>query len=126
MPWAQEGAPANADVVAERDETTERVLDFYRRAIVHADATIDALALEAPGSVPWWPPEHRQVTLHQILGHVVDETARHAGHADIVRELIDGSVGLAPDDDNLPTTDSQWWREHLARVDAIAQNFRAT
>ena len=44
--------------------------------------------------VPHWPPERRDVTLHTILVHMMAETNRHAGHADIVRETIDSSVGL--------------------------------
>ncbi len=47
------------------------------------------------GHVPWWPEEHSAVTLHQILVHMIAETHRHAGHADIVRELVDGAVGTA-------------------------------
>jgi hypothetical protein len=43
--------------------------------------------------VPWWPADRRNVTLHGVLVHVIAETHRHAGHADIIRELIDGSVG---------------------------------
>ena len=55
-------------------------------------ATIEALTLDSPGRVPWWwPPERQQVTLQQIMVHVTVEIARHAGHADIVRELIDGA-----------------------------------
>ena len=42
-------------------------------------------------SVPWWPEERRETTLHRLLVHVIAETNRHAGHADILRELIDGS-----------------------------------
>jgi Protein of unknown function (DUF664) len=53
-----------------------------------------ALALDAVGEVPWWPKERREVTLHRILVHMIAETHRHADHADIVRELNDGAVGL--------------------------------
>ncbi len=59
----------------------------------HSDTTIDTLAPEAVGHVPWWPEEHSEVTLHRILVHMIAETDRHAGHADIVRELIDGAAG---------------------------------
>ena len=52
--------------------------------------------------MPWWHPDRRAVTLHQILVHVIAETHRHAGHADIVRELIDGASGLRAGNDNLP------------------------
>ena len=53
-----------------------------------------AAAGRRPGA--WWPPEHRETTLHRILVHLIAETERHAGHADLVRELIDGSAGCGP------------------------------
>lgn len=49
------------------------------------------------------------------------ETNRHAGHADIVRELIDGAAGLQPDDDNLRARDPQWWQNHHSEVERVAQ-----
>ena len=96
----------------------------YRRAWAHSDATIDALDLESLGRVPWWPPDRNEVSLHRILIHVATETHRHAGHADIVRELIDGSAGLRPANDNLPDGDTQWWADYRARVEQAAANFR--
>jgi hypothetical protein len=68
--------------------------------------------------VPWWRPERREVTLHQILVHLIDETARHAGHADILRELIDGRAGN--DDGNIPGPDEIDWVSYRARVEAAA------
>jgi hypothetical protein len=56
----------------------------------------------------WCDEENRQVTLHQILVHVATETHRHAGHADIVRELIDGAVGLRLGNDNMAPGDEAW------------------
>ena len=61
------------------------------------------------------------MTLHQILVHVVAETNRHAGHADIVRELIDGTAGLQADDDNLRATDQAWWENYRNQLERIAQ-----
>src|ERR687885_58644 len=57
--------------------------------------------LDAPGEVPWWRPNGR-VTVHRVAVHVVAEVARHAGHADILRELVDGAAGMRPGDSNLP------------------------
>ena len=68
-----------------------------------------ALALDTIGRVPWWPDERSEVTLHRILVHMIAETDRHAGHADIVRELIDGAAGLRADNDNMATGDPAWW-----------------
>jgi len=71
--------------------------------------------------VPWWPPDRNEVTLHRILVHMTAETNRHAGHADIVRELIDGAVGWRDVNDNLPPVDRAWWEEHHARVEDAAR-----
>ena len=93
LPWYAADAEPNADMWAAADETREQIVGLYRRAWAHTDATIDALPLDAAGQVPHWPDERADVTLHQILIHVISETHRHAGHADVVRELIDGTVG---------------------------------
>ncbi len=57
---------------------------------------IGALPLDAIGHVPHWPAERNEVTLHQMIVRVIADSQRHAGHADIVRELIDGTAGLDP------------------------------
>jgi hypothetical protein len=61
------------------------------------------------------------VTLHLILLHVIAETNRHAGHADIVRELIDGAVGHRVDNTNVPDFDAAWWQAYRDRVEAAAR-----
>ena len=111
----------NADLVAEPDESRESITSLYRRVWSHSDATIGELPLDAVGEVPWWPPDRNQVRLHQILVHMTAETHRHAGHADIVRELIDGSMGLRADNPNLPEGDESWWAAHRDRVEAAAR-----
>lgn len=122
-PWFDDAAEANADMWATAEETREEIVELYRRAWVHADATIDALSLDDVGVVPWWPAERRQVTLHLVLVHVTAETHRHAGHADIVRELIDGTVGLRRDNTNLPDVDEAWWSDYFDRLEATARRF---
>lgn len=121
MPWLDEGAEPNADMWATPDESREDIVSLYRRAWAHADATIEALPLDAAGTVPWWPEDHREVTLHTILVHVVAETNRHAGHADIVRELIDGTVGLRAGNDNMAPGDATWWEGYRSRVERAAR-----
>src|SRR4029078_12116817 len=81
----------NADMWATAEESLGDILALYRRAWAVTDATVAELPLDAPGSVPGWDSARRAVTLLQILTHVIAETHRHAGHADIVRELIDGA-----------------------------------
>ena len=124
FPWLDDDAEPNADLWATADETREQVVAQYRRVWVHADATIEVLPLDAPGRVPWWAPERNQVTLHQILVHVISDLQRHAGHADIVRELIDGAVGMRAGNDNLPAVDQAWWQNYRNRVQAAAESGR--
>ncbi|MET8202859.1 DinB family protein [Micromonospora taraxaci] len=118
LPYVGDGAAPNADMWASAVETREEIVDLYRRAMAHADTTIEALALDEVGRVPWWGDT--AVTLHHVLVHVVAETQRHAGHADIVRELVDGTAGLLPSNDNLPLVDESWWLGHRQRVEQAA------
>ncbi|MEU8179252.1 DinB family protein [Micromonospora sp. NPDC049047] len=118
LPWLGDGAEPNADLWASADETRDEIVRLYRRAMAHADATIEALALDQVGRVPWWGES--AVTLHHVLVHVIAETQRHAGHADIVRDLIDGAAGLLSSNDNLPPVDESWWLEYRQRVEPAA------
>jgi hypothetical protein len=78
---------------------------------------------DRPFDEPWWAEGRRDVTLHRILVHVLGETGRHAGHADIVRELIDGSAGLRGDSADLPEQDDAWWAAYRQRLEDIARTF---
>jgi hypothetical protein len=69
--------------------------------------------------------EDGAVTLLRILVHVTAETQRHAGHADNVRELIDGTTGLLKGNDNLPAVDQAWWRDYHDRVEQAARSTAA-
>jgi uncharacterized damage-inducible protein DinB len=109
LPWVAADAAPNADMWATAAESRDYIIGLYHRAWAHADATIEALALEATGHVPWWPDGRGEVTLHHVLVHVITETNRHAGHADIVRELIDGAAGLRDGDDCMAPGDQAWW-----------------
>ncbi|PUB21586.1 uncharacterized protein DUF664 [Promicromonospora sp. AC04] len=82
-----------SDLWVTEPESREQIVDFYRRAWEHADATINELPIDAPGHVPWWPRPH--VKLFGIMVHVLNDTTRHAGHADILREQLDGQTGVA-------------------------------
>ncbi len=119
LPWFAADAEVNADMWATADETREEIVDLHHYSAAHSDATIEALPIDAPGVVPWWRPGNRDVTLHRILVHVTAETARHAGHADIVRELIDGSAGNQ--DGNLPDLDATAWDAYRSRIQQAAE-----
>jgi uncharacterized damage-inducible protein DinB len=121
LPWLADNAEPNADMWATAEESWEQIVGLYHRVWAHSDATIDALALDAIGHVPWWPPDRSTVTLHRILVHMIAETDRHAGHADIVRELIDGAVGLRKGNDNMPRVDQAWWESYRNRLERTAQ-----
>jgi hypothetical protein len=125
LPWFSADAEPNADMWATAEESREHIVALYRRVWAHSDATITALPLDAIGHVPWWPPDRSEVTLHRILIHMIAETDRHAGHADIVRELIDGTAGLRPDNDNLPNLDEASWTSYRDRLEAVAQEAAA-
>lgn len=114
-----EDADDNADMWASEDESVEDVLELYRWARELTDQTIETHDLDDPGRVPWWG-ERGDVSLHLVLLHVVAETNRHLGHADLVRELVDGSVGLRRGVGNLPDRDEAWWRAYRERLEQVA------
>ena len=97
-------------------ESRADVIDGYHRACRHADATIEALQIDAPGFVPWWPRPH--VKLFNVMVHVLTETNRHTGHADILREQIDGATGDRPVTSPEQEPD---WEAHRARVEKAAR-----
>ncbi|MEU6814315.1 DinB family protein [Streptomyces sp. NPDC046860] len=124
LPWLAEGAEPNADMWATAEESRADIVGLYRRAWAHADATVEALPLTAVGRVPWWPDGQDEVTLHHAVVRVLGDTQRHAGHADIVRELMDGAAGLRSGHTALPSRDPAWWAEHRARVERAAREAR--
>lgn len=121
LPWISADAEPNADMWATPDESRAEIVALYERSGQLADETIAALPLDAPGRVPWWG-DHGAVTLHRIVVHMIAESQRHAGQADIVRELIDGEAGLMPGNGNLPDGDTAWWRDYRDRVEEAARS----
>ncbi|KOY54230.1 DinB family protein [Streptomyces sp. XY332] len=117
--WITGDAEPNSDLWARPDETREQIVGLYRRVWDHSDETIDALALDAVGRVPWGA--RSEVTLHRTLVHLIAETDRHAGHADIVRELIDATVGLRVGSHSVAPGDAAYWENHRARLERAAK-----
>ncbi|GAA1073109.1 DinB family protein [Kitasatospora arboriphila] len=117
--WIAGRAEPNADLWATAQESREEIVGLYRRVWAHSDETIRSLPLDATGRVGWG--RRAEVTLHRILVHAIAETDRHAGHADIVRELVDGGRGLRAQDGNLPEGDDAWWKGHRDRVEQAAR-----
>jgi len=124
LPWLEVGAEPNADMWATADESRAEIVGLYRRVWAHSDVTLDTLALDALGHVPWWPEDRSEVTLHTILIHMIAETDRHAGHADIIRELIDGAAGLRDGHDNMASGDPAWWENYRDRLERVAREAR--
>jgi uncharacterized damage-inducible protein DinB len=120
MPWLDEPAEPNADMWATAEESPDQIIELYRRVQAMADTNIADLPLDAAAQVPWWNPP--DTTLHRLLVHMIAETARHAGHMDILRETVDGRRGLLTARPNLPDVDEAWWRSYVARLRDIAKN----
>lgn len=110
-----------ADWYARADETKDGLIGLYRRVATFADQTIEQLPLDAPGQVPWWRPGGQDVTLHRIIIHVTCDLARHAGHADILREQHDAAVGLARGNTNIPPDYD--WPAYVSRLTKLAESF---
>ena len=83
-----DGDPAT-DVAT--DGSTESVLQAYRDAIADSDVAIERAG--DPNTRVARPVDGEHLTLRWVLAHMTSETARHAGHADILREQIDGTTG---------------------------------
>lgn len=80
------------DMTIAPDETTEQILAFYARARAAADRAIEETGLDETGT-SW---NGNTVSMRWVLIHMLEDVVRHAGHMDIVRELIDGSAGSHP------------------------------
>ncbi|WP_176968846.1 DinB family protein [Amycolatopsis xylanica] len=103
------------DMWATEDESREDIIGRYQRVCAHSDATIAALAIDAPGHVPWWP--RPDVKLFNVMVHILTETNRHAGHADILREHLDGAIAT----NTRPEQDATYWAARRAEIERAAQ-----
>ena len=110
-----------ADLVdhwATEQETREGILALYRRVWAHSDATIEALRLDDRGFVPWWDEE---VPLFNVMAARLVDAVRHAGQADILRELLDGAVGFDVGSPPLHGRDTADWEARYTLVDNAAR-----
>lgn len=108
-------ADPQADWWVPAEVSTAEVVELYRSVWAFSDAAIADLPLDATGAVPWWPEARREVSLQRIVVHVISDTTRHAGHADILRELIDGAAGLKVSATNMPDVDWSAYVDRLTR-----------
>ncbi|MEV0272590.1 DinB family protein [Hamadaea sp. NPDC050747] len=113
--WNEAGAWENEHWAA-ADETRADILALHRAVCEHVDATIDALPINAPGHVPWWPSP--EVKLFNVMVHSLNDTTRHAGHADILREQLDGRTGTTAEYEQ--PIDAAARKAYWAKVDQAA------
>ncbi len=96
LPWPRDDARADSPWDGNGHEVAD-VLAFYRDQCERTDAVLAGLDLGAvPTHVPRADLPTDLGTVREVVLHLVEETARHAGHLDIARELLDGRTGLGP------------------------------
>lgn len=110
--WFRDDPSTEIDMWAAPDESRGYIEGVYRQAWAHADATVGELDLDSPGYVAHWADGGRETTLGVLLIRMVAETSQHAGHADILREQLDGAS-------------SAFWEERRVQVQAAADVFRS-
>lgn len=123
LPHLRADADRISDFYATAEESADEVIQTYREAIAASRQTCEELELDAVARLPWRP---EPMTLEHVLLHVAVETARHAGHADIVREQVDGMAGLNEGNPNLsgpgaPRDGDPFWDEHLTHLRTLAK-----
>ncbi|WP_369252025.1 DinB family protein [Streptomyces sp. R41] len=117
--WIVGDAEQNSDLWATADETSEEIVALCRRACARSDVTIESLPLDAVRRVAWG--RRVEATIHRSLVHMIAKTDRHAGHADIVRELIAGVGGPGKGGDGSAPGDSAWCESHRDRLEGTAE-----
>lgn len=120
LPWMHGAVEPGASLWATADESSEQIVELYRQTWDVADATIADLPLDALGRFPGWG-RGTTLTLQRVVVHVTAEAQRHAGHADIIRELIDGAAGLLKDHANLHTSSAADRSNHHTMVEDAAR-----
>ena len=86
FPW-NEGEPER-EFVIEREDTVESITALYEGEIARSREIVEQSSLDDLSK-----PAKEPLSLRWIMIHMIEETARHAGHADILRELTDGAIG---------------------------------
>ncbi|WP_328991385.1 DinB family protein [Kribbella sp. NBC_01245] len=121
--WFRDDPYDEIDMWATPDESSDYIAGVYRQACAHSDLTVAELNLDSPGHVAHWAEGHQETTLGVLLIRMVAETAQHAGHADIIRELTDGRAGSEADPVD---PDPAFRRAQRNAVQAAANHFDAT
>lgn len=98
--------------------TLADVVALYKSTTKAVDDVLDELALDTIIEVPW--RKNGQATLERMLVHMIAETHRHAGHMDLIRELLDGFVGLYPEAPSIAELSEEQWHEQYQLVQRLA------
>jgi hypothetical protein len=121
IPWVDDGSAwESGDMWATPDESRDQIVGLYREVWLNSDAAIAELPLDAPAFVEWWPAERQHTTFGHLLARMLAETAQHAGHAEILRETIDGQGGR----DHADIGNADWWETYVGTIQAAADSFR--
>lgn len=95
-PFEERRAAFTQEFVMRDDETLREVLDAFAAQNADTLRQLDAADLDTPVPVPtdapWFPKDVKQWSVRWVIHHVINELARHSGHADIIRESIDGAT----------------------------------
>lgn len=122
MPEFDFQADPNGDFFATAEESAVGIIDLYRQVGAAVEEALSGLDLDAPAHVPWWG-DRGDTTLGRLLVHVLTDVSRHAGHADIVREGIDGAAGLNAANSNLWEPEGGW-AGYVAKLTRLADEAR--
>ena len=95
--YGREDYPTNFRLA--EDETLQDVLDLYDEVAAETEAAVAEVEdlgrpVPVPRDSPWFPKDVEAWSVRWVLLHLIQETARHAGHADIVRESVDGATAF--------------------------------
>ncbi|MFC0627783.1 DinB family protein [Kribbella deserti] len=113
--WFRDNPYDEIDMWATPDESSDYIIGVYRRACAHSDRTVAELDLDSPGHVAHWAEGAQETTLGVLLIRMVAETAQHAGHADIIRELTDAQTRN--------TEPADFWHDRHTTIRAAANHF---
>jgi hypothetical protein len=94
LPWDIGLPPYDPHAAFVLDRSSAEIISYYRDQCARSDAVLAATPLSAPLRGKHGRYEHEPPDVRWVVLHMIEETARHAGHLDIARELIDGHVGL--------------------------------
>jgi hypothetical protein len=95
LPGDEDQAPYDPTAAFVCDEPAAEIISFYRGQCADSDAVLAVTPLSArPRGEHGVPGQDEPPDVRWVVLHMIEETARHAGHLDIARELLDGQTGL--------------------------------